>query len=766
MSRRKPRQPKPHTRHSAPPSKPKRPSLEIEALEPRILLSATWTGTEGDDTHNAGNQGDELHGLGGHDTLNGGTGRDIIDGGAGDDHLYGDQGNDDLFSGGGNDYMDGGVGSDTFHFDGAQHGDSITVVGGNGSDTLDLSGYHNNQLHESGSTVTVDLGGGQSFTINHSEVETIHTADGDYAPGAVPVNHAPTADDGSLSLSEDGSAAVTLHGTDPDAGDAVDHYVIDSTPDHGTLLLNGSAVHAGDSVSQADIDAGHLTFQAESGWHGDTSIGFHAHDGDALSANAGAFGIHVDAATPPSVVNHAPTADDGSMHLNEGLAGTIHLSGTDPDAGDAVDHYVIDSTPDHGTLLLNGSAVHTGDSVSQADIDAGHLTFQAEAGWHGDTSIGFHAHDGDAFSTNAGTFDIHVDPLASAVDGGGHGTAPGGPTPPVVTPSDPVAVAPTDPGGHTDGDPTVVTEPPTGPEAAVPSEPTPSTPPSAPGDVVSNDPHPVADPVGGSTGLDAFQPAPTPAAPSLNLGSPGLVQVEHLDLGAGSQPHTGPGVGDVVNLPPQVAPHMSGPTPLGSSQTAPTALGETNTTGDHDNPSISAPSSSSESDHHRVIWSDHEDMQVLDPHAGFTDFAHESADRVAASSESAAHDDPVPISSAIESHFSITQVVTIPTLTMTGSAAESAPSAAAGGSVRDQFVVDDDPTAAHRWATRFSDDAASLGSSWLDDHHDDPVGSSADSDESAHAELGGFFARLWGTVSGFARTGSRSETDERDSKRG
>jgi hypothetical protein len=108
------------------------------------------------------------------------------------------------------------------------------------------------------------------------------------------VNDAPTTHDGSTKLAEDSSAVITLAGTDSDTGDAVDHYVIDSLPSHGSLLLNGNAVHAGDSVTQADIDAGHLTFTPEANWSGDTSIAFHAHDGDALSANAGSFAIHVD----------------------------------------------------------------------------------------------------------------------------------------------------------------------------------------------------------------------------------------------------------------------------------------------------------------------------------------------------------------------------------------------------------------------------------------------------------------------------------------
>ena len=52
-------------------SKPK-PSLRIEPLEPRILLSATWTGTDGDDVFDGTNDVDVAEGLDGADELHGG----------------------------------------------------------------------------------------------------------------------------------------------------------------------------------------------------------------------------------------------------------------------------------------------------------------------------------------------------------------------------------------------------------------------------------------------------------------------------------------------------------------------------------------------------------------------------------------------------------------------------------------------------------------------------------------------------------------------
>jgi hypothetical protein len=313
--------------------------------------------------------------------------------------------------------MDGGIGNDTFHFTGAQNGDVVTVVGDNGgNDTLDLTTYSNNQLTDDGSTVVVDMGGGQSFTINYTDIGKISTADGDYPPGGIPVNTAPTADAGSVTLNEDTTATITLAGTDPDTGDAVENYRLDSLPANGMLKLNGSAVSAGDTVTQAEIDAGNLTFEPDADWNGSTNFSFSAHDGDDWSAGAATFTINVNAD------NDAPTPTAGGVTLDENTTATITLAGTDPDAGDAVETYRLDSLPANGTLKLNGNAVNAGDTVTQAQVDAGELTFEPDTDWDGNTNFTFSAHDGDDWSSSAATFSITV----NDVGGGGGGSGGGG----------------------------------------------------------------------------------------------------------------------------------------------------------------------------------------------------------------------------------------------------------------------------------------------------------------------------------------------------
>ena len=88
-------------------------------------------GTSGNDNITGGVNNDTLKGLGGNDTINGGDGNDNIQGGDGDDTLNGDGGNDTIEGGAGVDVIRGGDGDDTLSDD----GDS-TIYGDAGNDTI------------------------------------------------------------------------------------------------------------------------------------------------------------------------------------------------------------------------------------------------------------------------------------------------------------------------------------------------------------------------------------------------------------------------------------------------------------------------------------------------------------------------------------------------------------------------------------------------------------------------------------------------------
>ncbi len=123
----------------------RRRRLQVESLEPRILMSAAWVDAEtgmaaeeaahvdsdaaaaltsaANNTVRAGGADDVIAGQAGNDSLYGRGGDDILFGGVGNDRLYGEDGNDRLFGGAGTDTVDGGNGNDL-------------LAGGDGNDTL------------------------------------------------------------------------------------------------------------------------------------------------------------------------------------------------------------------------------------------------------------------------------------------------------------------------------------------------------------------------------------------------------------------------------------------------------------------------------------------------------------------------------------------------------------------------------------------------------------------------------------------------------
>src|SRR3954451_19201110 len=76
------------------------------------------------------------------------------------------------------------------------------------------------------------------------------------------MHSAPAGADKRVTLSEDGSHVFSLSDfdfTDAD-GDSLAAVVVTTLPSAGTLLLNGAAVSAGQSVDVAEIVSGHLAF--------------------------------------------------------------------------------------------------------------------------------------------------------------------------------------------------------------------------------------------------------------------------------------------------------------------------------------------------------------------------------------------------------------------------------------------------------------------------------------------------------------------------
>ncbi|RUM19283.1 metal-binding protein [Rhizobium vallis] len=101
-------------------------------------VSASVTGSSGDNVITTGAGNDTISGGNGADTLSGGAGDDQIRGEAGDDLLNGGDGNDRLFGDAGNDVIKGGAGDDVIVDEGYTN-DVFDIDAGEGKDLVSLS---------------------------------------------------------------------------------------------------------------------------------------------------------------------------------------------------------------------------------------------------------------------------------------------------------------------------------------------------------------------------------------------------------------------------------------------------------------------------------------------------------------------------------------------------------------------------------------------------------------------------------------------------
>ncbi|MFM7521502.1 MAG: hypothetical protein ACKO9B_13675, partial [Planctomycetota bacterium] len=96
-------------------------------------------GLGGNDTLDGGTSIDLIFGDKGNDTLRGNAGDDDLRGGQDDDVIDGNAGTDTIRGGAGSNHLTGGADSDTFIFEGTFDDRVVELVGGGGSDVLDMT---------------------------------------------------------------------------------------------------------------------------------------------------------------------------------------------------------------------------------------------------------------------------------------------------------------------------------------------------------------------------------------------------------------------------------------------------------------------------------------------------------------------------------------------------------------------------------------------------------------------------------------------------
>lgn len=250
----------------------------------------TLRGGSGDDVLHGGEGNDTLYGNAGNDLLHGGAGNDTLRGGAGHDTLAGDEGNDSLYGGAGDDVLRGGSGKnlldggrgydtadysdaegpvtvdltygdhqqtgvsedklvgieavigsdhdDTFAFETHRPGAAYHVTGGDGHNTIDLSGFNSADVQASGGRLIVTQGDNAPMTIEYSQIQTVRFADGqisidhnphdDGAPFSDHPEHDASADTAEAESSDDDENDDDENGSPDSGGEVTEHQHSDS----------------------------------------------------------------------------------------------------------------------------------------------------------------------------------------------------------------------------------------------------------------------------------------------------------------------------------------------------------------------------------------------------------------------------------------------------------------------------------------------------------------------------------------------------------
>lgn len=265
-------------------------------------------------------------------------------------------------------------------------------------------------------------------------------------------------------------------------------FKITSLPQYGTLTLNGVALGINDTVTAAQLASGAFKYTHNGTEHFSDSFSLVPIDNQGVAATAGtnqsSTGTTLVVSINISPVNDAPVFDAKSQ-LTSGEAGAIHegqsviiggasgyanadgsgavtgvsagahLVYRDDDNSSTQRLYQLTAIPANGTLMLNGVAMGVGSVFTQADLDAGRVSYQHNGGESRSDAFSyvvsdydFSANDQGAFphgtSATASTFNIEILPTNDK-------PSVGGPSAPINVDSSTAANNPI--GGFVIGDP-------------------------------------------------------------------------------------------------------------------------------------------------------------------------------------------------------------------------------------------------------------------------------------------------------------------------
>ena len=287
---------------------------------------------------------------------------------------------------------------------------TITAVDGNGDPFTLPDGI----TSVSDNTLTVDptlldaLGAGESVDVivTYDVSDGTTTAQNTATITITGVNDAPTADDNTIAVAEDGAhtfAASEFKFDDIDVSDSLAHVTITSLPAAGSLTLNGEDVNENQTISADDIPNLLFTPDANDVGSDYASFTFTVNDGTEDSASAYTMSIDVtDENDAPEVVaiTDSKTEDDAAFITD------LTFNQTDPENDDLS----VTGTPVITANFANGDRVTL--PAGTVSIDGNNLTIDPTLldglaqGDSLDINVAYEISDGELSTPNTATITV------------------------------------------------------------------------------------------------------------------------------------------------------------------------------------------------------------------------------------------------------------------------------------------------------------------------------------------------------------------------
>ena len=233
-----------------------------------------------------------------------------------------------------------------------------------------------------------------------------------------PVNDAPSASDGTITVNEDGSRSFTIRdfGFSDTDGDSLEMVKITTLVTQGSMTLNNTEITIDQEISAADLVNTVYTPDANASGAAYATFDFQVSDGSQYGPDTYTMTIDVTAG------NDLPTGGDSTITISEDGSYSFSVSDfgfSDPD-GDPLEKIQIATVPGAGSLQLNDTTVTADQEILAADL--ANLVFTPETGATGTAyaSFDFYVHDGSGYSSASNTITIdvtNVNEAPTAADG-------------------------------------------------------------------------------------------------------------------------------------------------------------------------------------------------------------------------------------------------------------------------------------------------------------------------------------------------------------